>query len=114
MRHGIFSRTSMLAVVAIGAAALALSATAFAGSPSLGAGCGAGASIAGSDTAGKFTLGSNSGVCGLTFSTPFANPPACMAMNETNRGGQPVAARPAALLTPRLQGVPPGRADTTA
>ena len=48
----------MLAVIITGAAALALSTAAFAGTPSLGAGCGSGATITGSDTAGKFTLGS--------------------------------------------------------
>ena len=72
MRHGILNRTGML-VMALGAAALALSATAFAGTPSLGAGCGGGASIVGSDTAGKVTLGTESGNCVLTFSTAYAN-----------------------------------------
>jgi hypothetical protein len=92
MRHGIFSRTGMLAVAAIGAAAMALSATAFAGTPSLGAGCGSGASITGSDTAGKVTLGAESGNCVLTFSTAYANAPGCMSMNETNGGAHAVAA----------------------
>jgi hypothetical protein len=114
MRHGIFSRTGMLAVVAIGAAALALSATAFAGTPSLGAGCGAGASITGSDTAGKVTLGSNSGVCVLTFSTAFANPPACMAMNETNGGGHAVAAGLRTSATQLMVDVPWADGDTIA
>jgi hypothetical protein len=114
MRHGIFSRTDMLAVVAICAGALALPATAFAGTPSLGAGCGSGASITGSDTAGKFTLGSNSGVCVLTFSTTFANPPACTAMNETNGGGHAVSAGLRTSTTQLMIDVPWADGDTIA
>ena len=83
MRHGVMKKTGALMAAA---AVLILSATSFAGTPSLGAGCGGGAAIAGSDTAGKVTLGLNNTVCVLTFSTPFANAPACVAMNETNGG----------------------------
>jgi hypothetical protein len=114
MRHGIFGRTGMLAVVVIGVTALVFSTTAFAGTPSLGAGCGAGASIAGSDTAGKVTLGSDSGVCVLTFSTAFANPPACMAMNETNGGGHAVAAGLRTSTTQLMVDVPWADGDTIA
>jgi hypothetical protein len=104
----------MLAVAAIGAIAVALSATAFAGMPTLGAGCGSGASIVGSDTAGKFTLGSNSGVCVLTFSTAFSNPPACMAMNETNGGAHAVTAGLRTSTTQLMVDVPWADGDTIA
>jgi hypothetical protein len=92
MRNRVLSRTGLLAIIVTGAAALLLSATAFAGTPSLGAGCGSGATIAGSDTAGKVTLGLNNTVCVLTFSTAFTNAPACMAMNETNGGAHATGA----------------------
>ena len=114
MRHGILTRTGTLAIMLMGAAALMLSATAFAGTPSLGAGCGSGASIVGSDTAGKFTLGSNSGVCVLFFSTAFANAPACMAMNETNGGGHAVTAGLRTSTTQLMVDVPWADGDTIA
>jgi len=79
-------KTGALVVMMAAAAVLIMSATSFAGTPSLGSGCGGGAAIAGSDTAGKLTLGQSNTVCVLTFSTPFANAPACTAMNETNGG----------------------------
>jgi hypothetical protein len=82
----------MAAAMLTGAAALLLSTAALAGTPTLGAGCGSGANIVGSDTAGKITLGTGSGVCVLSFSTAFANAPACMAMNETNGGAAATAA----------------------
>jgi hypothetical protein len=85
-------KTGSLAVMLAAGAVLILSATSFAGTPSLGAGCGGGATIAGSDTAGKLTLGLNNTVCVLTFSTAFANAPACTAMNETNGGAHAVEA----------------------
>jgi hypothetical protein len=90
MRNRIVSRTGMLAVMATGA--LLWGAAAYAGTPSLGAGCGSGATIEGSDTAGKVTLGTENTVCVLTFSTAFANAPACMAMDESNGGAHAVAA----------------------
>jgi hypothetical protein len=74
---------------------LLCSAAAYAGTPSPGADCGAGATIVGSDSAGKVTLGTHergvpvSGLCTLTFAVPYTNPPACSATNETNRGGFP-------------------------
>ncbi len=98
MRHAISSRTGALAIMV--AALVLLAAPAFAGTPTLGAGCGTGASIAGSDTAGKLTLGTGSNICVLTFSTAFANAPACMAMDETNGGGH---AAPAGLRTSTTQ-----------
>jgi hypothetical protein len=82
----------MLAVIVTGAGALLWSAAAFAGTPSLGAGCGSGASIVGSDTAGKVTLGTGNTYCIITFSTPYSKPPACMGMNETNGGSHAVSA----------------------
>ncbi len=109
MRHGIFSRTGMLAVVAIGAAALALSATAFAGSPSLGAGCGAGASIAGSDTAGKFTLGSNSGVCVLTLFHRVCKPAGLHGDERNQRRGTCGGRRPEDFSDPAHGGRALGR-----
>ena len=114
MRHGILRRTGIRAVMATGAAALLLSASAFAGTPSLGAGCGSGASIAGSDTAGKVTLGGDSGVCILTFSTAYANAPACMAMNETNGGSHAVAAGIRTTATQLIVDVPWADGDTIA
>jgi hypothetical protein len=90
MRNRILGRTGKLALVM--GAALLYSATAFAGTPTLGSGCGGGASIRGTDTAGKLTLGTDNTNCVLTFSTVFTNPPACMAMNETNGGAHAVVA----------------------
>jgi len=113
MRHVILRRTGTLAALLIGAGLL-LSSAAFAGTPSLGAGCGSGASIAGSDTAGKFTLGSESGVCVLTFSTAFANAPACTAMNETNGGGHAVSAGLRTSTTQLMVDVPWADGDTIA
>ena len=92
MRNRISNGTGLPAIVMTTVAALLFSATCFAGTPSLGAGCGAGASIVGSDTAGKVTLGTNNTYCVLTFSTPFANPPACVGTNETNGGAHAIAA----------------------
>ncbi len=86
MLYRVMRKTGALAVMMAAVAVLILSATSFAGTPSLGSGCGGGATIAGSDTAGKLTLGTDNTVCVLTFSTPFPNAPACVAMNETNGG----------------------------
>jgi len=91
MQHGILSRTGALAIMVTGVAALLLSTTVFAGTPTLAPGCGTGASITGSDTAGKVTLGTGNTYCILTFSTAFANPPACVATNETNGGAHAIA-----------------------
>lgn len=57
--------------------------------PSLEADCGTGASIVGSDSAGKVTLGDGAATCTVNFSTQWPNPPACTAVNETNGGGNP-------------------------
>ncbi len=72
--------------------------TSSAATPTLGADCGAGASIVGSDSAGKVTLGtgaSDTSACTLTFSPAWASAPACTAVNETNAGGysMPVGTR---------------------
>jgi hypothetical protein len=32
-----------------------------------------------------------SGICTVTFGTPYSNAPACSATNETNAGGLPVS-----------------------
>jgi hypothetical protein len=78
-----------------GAFALLWSAAAFAGTPTLEPDCGIGATIVGSDSAGKVTLGKPdpslevSGTCTLTFGAPYTNAPACSASNETNSGGLP-------------------------
>jgi hypothetical protein len=114
MRNRILSRTAILAIIVTGAAALALSSTAFAGTPSLSAGCGSGATIVGSDTGGKFTLGSSSGICALTFSGTYTNAPACMAMNETNGGAPPVAAGVKTTPSQLTLGVPWADGDTIA
>jgi hypothetical protein len=114
MRNGSLRRTGTLAMMLTSAAALLLSATAFAGTPSLGAGCGSGASIVGSDMAGKLTLGSESGACILTFSTAYANAPACVAMNETNGGGRAVPAGIRTTPTQLIVDVPWSDGDTIA
>jgi hypothetical protein len=78
-----------------GVFALLWSAAASAGTPTLEPDCGIGATIAGSDSAGKVTLGKPdpslqvSGTCTVTFGTPYTNAPACSASNETNSGGFP-------------------------
>src|SRR2546426_3151119 len=79
------------AITTVAATAVLLWSTAsFAAPPTLGPDCGTGASIVGSDSAGKVTLGtgaSNTSTCTLTFASPGVNAPACTANNETNRGG---------------------------
>jgi hypothetical protein len=90
------SQTTRAFAVA-GAFALVWSAAAFAGTPTLEPDCGIGATIVGSDSAGKVTLGKPdpslqvSGTCILTFSAPYSNAPACSASNETNGGGFPTS-----------------------
>jgi hypothetical protein len=58
-----------------------------AAAPTLEADCGTGATIAGSDSAGKVTLGEGVTTCTLEFSAQWPNAPACTAVNETNGGG---------------------------
>lgn len=82
-RHSSGARGALTAIVA-GTAMLFWSAIVFAGTPTLGPDCGAGASIVGSDSAGKVTLGVNHNTCALSFSVSLPNAPACMATNETN------------------------------
>jgi hypothetical protein len=75
--------TAMLAVTVV----LFWSSFSCAGTPAPGPDCGTGASIAGSDSAGKMTLGegvNTANTCTLTFSVPYTNPPACIATNETH------------------------------
>ncbi len=100
MRHRVSITTTALAAAIAGAALLICSATSFAGTPSLGAGCGSsGASIVGSDTAGRVTLGTGTGTCILTFSGTYTSAPACTAMNETNGGAHAVPAGVKATTT---------------
>ncbi|SRR6266849_209170 len=88
-----------IAAILAGTVVLFSSAIVFAGTPTLGTDCGAtAASIVGSDAAGKVTLGvpdptiPATGMCTLTFSVAYPNPPACSAMNESNGGGFPAPA----------------------
>jgi hypothetical protein len=98
MRRHSKGTKGVLTALRAGTAVLLWSAAAFASTPLLGPDCGAtGASIMGSDSAGKVTLGappvgtSMPSTCTLAFSVPYTNPPACTAMNETNGGGFSVA-----------------------
>ncbi len=92
MRHRSSMATGKLTLLMMTAAAvLMLSATSFAGTPTLGAGCGSGATVAGSDTGGKVTLGTGNTYCILTFSGTYTNAPACVATNETNGGAHAIA-----------------------
>ena len=86
MQYGILKKAALVSLLIAGVAALSPM-TSIAGTPSLN--CGNGYTIAGSDASGKVTVGTDSGTCTLTFSAAFTNPPACMAMNETNGGGFP-------------------------
>jgi hypothetical protein len=83
MRRHLTNTNSARTAILVGTAMLFWSAIAFAGTPSLGANCGVGASIVGSDSAGKVTLGASQNECTLTFSVPYPNAPACMTTNET-------------------------------
>jgi len=93
-RHSTRTSGALTAIIAV-TVVLLWSAISFAGVPTLGADCGVGAAIAGSDAAGKVTLGSpdptlpSTGTCTLSFSVAYPNAPACSAMNETNGGGFP-------------------------
>ncbi len=84
------TRRVITALLLAGAVLLLWPGTSFAAAPTLGPDCGAGASIVGSDSAGKVTLGtgaSNTSSCTLTFASPSVSAPACTAVNETNGGG---------------------------
>src|SRR5690242_7325034 len=99
MGRQLSSTKGVLSALLVGTAMLLWSAAAFAGTPILGPDCGAtAASIVGSDSAGKVTLGipdptlPATGTCTLSFSVPYTNAPACTATNETNGGGYPAPA----------------------
>jgi len=98
MRQQLSSTKGVLTALLAGTAVLLGSATALAGTPLLGIDCGTGAVIAGSDSAGKVTLGTPdplipaTGTCTLSFGVPYTYPPACTATNETNGGGFPAPA----------------------
>src|SRR5713226_4717472 len=91
MRHRLSITKGAISAMMAGAAFLIMSATSFAGTPTLAAGCGSGATIVGSDTGGKVTLGAGNTYCILTFSGTYANAPACVATNETNGGAHATA-----------------------
>ncbi len=89
-RRVLRTRAVMTGLLLSGAVLLLWPGMSLAAAPTLGPDCGAGASIVGSDSAGKVTLGtgaSNTSTCTLTFASPWANAPACTAVNETNSGG---------------------------
>lgn len=102
MRCGILKRAAIVGLLSAAAAVIRPSIS-FAGTPTL-ANCGDGFTIVGSDAAGKVTVGNGSGTCVLTFSTPYANAPACMAMNETNGGGLSVPVGTKTTTTTLAQG----------
>jgi hypothetical protein len=85
------ARVTAAIVMMIGAAIMMAAAVSFAGTPTLGEDCGTGAAIAGSDSAGKVTLGAGVSSCTIEFSAPGDVAPACSATNETNSGGNPMA-----------------------
>src|SRR5204863_4194468 len=65
--------------------------------PALGSGssdCGTSPSIGGNDSAGRVTVGAatNGGRCTITFVSPWPNPPACSAFDETTGNLIPPAA----------------------
>src|SRR5258708_35142764 len=86
MRHRVSITTGALTAMMAGAALLIMSATSFAGTPTLAPGCGSGATIVGSDTGGKVTLGTGNTYCIVNFAGTYTNAPACVATNETNGG----------------------------
>src|SRR3990172_9700313 len=98
MRRNVLRRRAVLtAVLLIGAAALLWPGASLA-APTLGADCGSGASIVGSDSAGKVTLGTRTGPigygrCTLTFSVPSTSAPACQGMNESGRYPAPIGVK---------------------
>ena len=82
-RHLNGLRSALIAIMA-GTMMLFSAAIALAGTPTLGPECGAGSSVAGSDSAGKITLGKGTtNTCTLTFSISYTNAPACITTNET-------------------------------
>ena len=83
MRRNLSKKRGALTAILAGTVLMFSSAIALAGTPTLGADCGAGASIVGSDSAGKATVGAGANTCTLAFSVPYTNAPACMATNET-------------------------------
>ena len=96
-RYSSGTRGSLTAILA-GTAVLFWSAFAFAGVPSLGSDCGTGASIVGSDSAGKVTLGAAPSSCTLTFSVPYTNAPACTTTDETSGRGVGLATSPSGVV----------------
>ncbi len=116
--HSVRHNGALCTLIA-GTLILMLSTISFAGTPSLGTDCGTGATIVGSDSAGKITMGTpdplipTTGTCTLTFSVPYsANPPACSASNETNGGGFPASmgtrTNPTSLVIGSSNGFVPG------
>ena len=83
------SRRSDLSVGLLASMVVMLWSVAAFAQPTLEADCGTGATIVGSDTAGKVTLGTSVTSCTLDFSSTFPNAPACTATNETENGGNP-------------------------
>jgi hypothetical protein len=93
MRQDVLRMRSVLSVLLTGAVLLLWPGVSFAAAPIVGADCGSGASIEGSESAGKVTMGRGTGSnCTLTFTSPWANPPVCMAVDETNTSSGPTPA----------------------
>lgn len=87
---------SVVTAVLVGAVLLLWSGVSFAVTPTLDADCGSGASIVGTDSGGKVTMGWNVDIaCTLHFSVPQVKAPACFATNETSQGegASPTGAR---------------------
>jgi len=117
MQRHLTRKGGALTALLAGTVVMGWSAISLAGTPTLSTDCGAtGASIAGSDAAGKVTLGVSdplipaTGMCTLTFSTSYPNPPACSAMNETNGGGFPAPAGTRTTNNTRVMGSSVGSA----
>src|SRR5206468_1140402 len=81
MRYRLSTRGVVLAALLTTAVLLDLPSVSFAAPPAVGPDCGTGASIVGSDSAGKVTLGTgaNPKVCTLVFASTQATAPACVA-----------------------------------
>jgi len=118
MQRHLIEKSKALSIL-VGGILLVWSTISFAGTPSLGTDCGTGATIVGSDSAGKVTVGTPdplvpaTGTCTLTFSIAYSvNPPACAASNETNGGGFPAPmgtkTTPTALVIGSSTGFVPG------
>ncbi len=76
----------LTALLLVGALLLLWPGMSFAAAPTLGPDCGAAASVAGSDSAGKVTMGTGvRSTCTLTFSATWTDAPACTAMSESGR-----------------------------